>query len=315
MTDNKPAPHTKQFLLVFHGGMVLYLIGHNVGIPVIRNLGIGTPLYWDVELFWALQLVIFWLFYKYDFEKPKKSPIPLLIYVTLYSTVIAILQLISQANDSKITVAFFAPTISLVSLSIFLIVFFIQFKKYFLWDSSNVFRRHLVALGLAIAMIVSRNTFLVNPQLKNPTKDKKELPTFVDSGCKGSKITFSLPLEAVLPSNSEILPCGFNFNLIQVTHENDIVVKNSLGHPIHVRLDILKDGSFVFERIQVLKDKETFEFAKTYFARDGIYRLITPSNPNLGIQIILKGDLKDLKQGEYLITPKTLERKNPDESK
>lgn len=315
MTENKPNPHTKQLLLVFHGGMVLYLIGHNVGIPVIRNFGIGTPLYWDVELFWALQLVIFWLFYKYDFEKPKKSPIPLLIYITLYSTIIAILQLISQAKDSKITVAFFAPTISLTSLSIFLILFFVQFKKYFLWESSNVFRRHLVALGLAIGMIVSRDIFLVNPELKNPTKDIKVLPTFVDSGCKGSKVAFTLPLKDALPNNSEILPCGFNFNLIHLTHGENIEIKNSLGHPIHVRLDFLQDGTFLFERIQVVKDREIFIFPKDTFVRDGIYRLETPSNPRLGVQIILKGNLKNLEKGDYLITPKAMEIKKSDESK
>jgi FtsZ-interacting cell division protein YlmF len=37
---------------------------------------------------------------------------------------------------------------------------------------------------------------------------------------------------------------------------------------------------------------------------------MTPSNPRLGIQIILKGDLKNLKRGDYLITPKKMEIKN-----
>jgi hypothetical protein len=309
MTDNKPAPHTKQFLLVFHGGMVLYLIGHNVGIPVIRNLGLGNPLYWDVELFWALQLVIFWLFYKYDFDNPKKSPIPLLIYITVYSTLIAILQLISQANATKINVSFFAPTISLASLSIFLIVFFIQFKKYFLWDSSNFFRRHLLAIGLGFAMIVSRNTFLVNPQLKNPTRDIKILPSHEDSGCTGSKVAFTIPLKVALPSNSEILPCGFNFNLLYLNHDDNISVKNSHGHHLHVRLDFLHDGYFLFQRVQVLKNGEVFTFPKVNFMRDGIYRLETPSKPGLGIQIILKGKLKKLEEGDYLITPTILEIK------
>ncbi len=314
MTENKPAPHTKQLLLVFHGGMILYLIGHNVGIPVIRNLGLGNPLYWDVELFWALQLVIFWLFYKYDFEKPKKSPIPLLIYITLYSTLIAIIQLIAVGQE-KISVSLFAPFISLASLSIFLAVFFIQFKKYFIWDSSNVFRRHLLALMIGLAMIVSRNAFLVNPQVKLPTRAKIELPTFEESGCKGSKVAFTIPFKKALPNNSEILTCGFNFNLIYLTHGDNIGIKNSLGHPIHVRLDFLQDGTFAFERIQVVKDRKTFIFPKDTFVRDGIYRLETPSNPRLGIQIILKGDLKNLEKGDYLITPRSLEIKKLDESK
>lgn len=315
MTQEKPSPHTKLFLLVFHGGMVLYLIGHNVGIPIIRNLGLGNPLYYDVELFWALQVVIFWFFAKYDFDRPQKSPIPLLIYVTLYSTLIAIIQLISQGTASKITVSLFAPFISLASLSIFLAVFFIQFKKYFLWESSNVFKRHLLALMLGIAMIVSRDAFLVNPQAKLPKAAKKQLPTFEDSGCKGSKVTFTIPLKGVLPTNSEIKSCGFNFNLLHLTHSEGIAVKNSFGHPIHVRLDFLQNGSFVFERIQVVKNEEVFLFPRENFVRDGIYRLETPSNPRLGIQIILKGDINKLEKGDYLITPKILEIKKTDETK
>lgn len=314
MTENKPTPQTKTFLLVFHGGMVLYLIGHNVAIPLIRNLGLGNPLYYDVELFWALQVVIFWLFAKYDFEKPKKSPIPLLIYITLYSTLIAIIQLIAVGQE-KISVSLFAPFISLASLSIFLGVFFVQFKKYFIWDSSNIFRRHLLALMLGMAMIVSRNAFLVNPETKIPTRAKIELPTFEGSGCKGSHISFSIPLKDQLPGNSEILPCGFNFNLSHINHGDKIEVKNSLGHPIHVRLDFLKEGSFAFKRIQVLQNGEIFVFPKENFEEDGIYRLITPSNPRLGIQIILKGDLKSLEKGDYLITPKAVEVKKYDESK
>jgi hypothetical protein len=310
MTEDKPSPHTKLFLLVFHGGMVLYLIGHNVGIPLIRNLGMGNPIYYDVELFWALQVIIFWQFTKYDFDKPTKSPIPILIYITFYSTLMAIIELIFQASDSKVTLSLFAPFISLASLSIFLGVFFVQFKKYFLWDSKNVFLRHFFALMFGFAMFASRNAFLVNPQTKKITREQKEIPTFEEGGCKGSKISLSLPLKEELPRNSEILTCGFNFNLVNLNHPDVISVKNSLGHPIHVRLDFLQGQTFIFKRIQVLKDGEVFNFPKENSYEDGIYRLMTPSNPRLGIQIILKGDLKNLKRGDYLITPKKMEIKN-----
>jgi hypothetical protein len=282
--------------------MVLYLFGHNVLIPLIRNIGTGTPIYYDVELFWALQVIIFYLFTQYDFEKPKKSLIPLLIYITFYSTLIGTIQLILKGRDEKITLSFFAPFISFASLWAFLIVFWIYFKKYFLWDSSNVFRRHLLALIAGIAMIVSRNVFLVNPQVKKIVREQKVIPTFEDAGCKGSKILFHLPLREIPPSQSEIQTCGFNFNLVRVS--NKIEVKNLFGHPLHVRLDYLQDRTFVFKRIQVLKDKDVFIFPSV---ENGIYRLMTPSNPHLGIQIILKGDLKNLQQGSYLITPKNIE--------
>ncbi|MFI5391540.1 MAG: hypothetical protein ACHQYQ_09275, partial [Bacteriovoracales bacterium] len=214
-----------------------------------------------------------------------------------------------------VTLSLFAPFISLASLSIFLGVFFVQFKKYFLWDSKNVFLRHFIALLLGFAMFASRNAFLVNPQTKNITREQKVIPTFEEGGCKGSKISFSLPLKEELPRNSEILNCGFNYNLVHLKHPDNITVKNSLGHPIHVRLDFLQGQSFIFKRIQVLKNGEAFNFPKENYFEDGIYRLLTPSNPRLGIQIILKGGLKNLQSGEYLITPKKTEIKAKNESK
>ena len=312
MTEEHHPSHAKLFLLVFHGGMVLYLLAHNLGIPIVRNLGMGNPWYWDLEFFWFLQVILFALFLNYDFEKPSKGTIPLLIYVTLYSTLLSIAQLIYLgSSSSKITLPFFSPTISLTSLSIFLVVFFLQFKKYFLWESSNVFRRHLLAIMMAIALVVVKNSLYVNPELKSKEiSAKKNLPTFEESGCKGSHISFSLPLKTPLPKNSEILPCGFNFNLLHIKHGDKIEVKNSLGHPIHVRLDYFTDGSFVFKRIQVVQNEEIFEFPKENFDQDGIYRLITPSNPRLGIQILLKGDLNNLEKGNYFITPKTFEMRN-----
>ncbi len=305
MNPERPTTYTRPALLVFHGGMVLYLIGHNVLIPLIRNIGTGSPFYYDVELFWVLQALIFYFFFKYDFEKPKKSPIPLLFYITLYSTLIGTLQLIAQGRDQKITLSFFAPFISFASLWAFIIVFFVQFKKYFLWESSNVFRRHLLAIMCAFAMVVSRNIFLVNPQVKQIVREKIVLPTYEESGCKGSVVQFSIPFKDSIPGNTEILDCGFNFNLVRIGKGN-IGVKNLFPHPLHVRLDFLQEKIFVFKRIQVLKPGEKFDFEAE---SSGIYRMTTPSNPHLGIQIILKGDLEKLDPGIYKIGPKFIEIK------
>jgi hypothetical protein len=189
-----------------------------------------------------------------------------------------------------------------------LIGFFAYFKKFFYWKPTQVVGRHFTAVTLAALLFFLKNLWTV--EVKSYDRPYSSIVPLVRDfssfGCQGSKIVFSLPFSEKQYAPSEILPCGFNLNLVYLPHESDLSVKNSLGHPIHVRLEYFKENSFDFVRIQVVKKGETFLFPKENFLFDGLYLLKTPTNPKLGIQVILKGNLKNLPIGQYTITPNSV---------
>jgi len=303
MSDHHSNQINKIFLLVFHGGMVGYLLTHNLIVPIIRNFGMNAPLLSGIEFFWPFQVILFINFTLYDFDKKEKSLIPFLIYTTLYSTLIGILFLALSVLDKSVSLIHFGPAISLTSLFIFLLGFFGYFKRFFNWKIKNPIILHIFSLLLGLAIGWSYI------KLEKPTKTQevmqhtntKENLDPSSMGCMGSKVKFKVPLKNDIYSGEVILKdCGFSHNLNRLKKGQDFILLNDTLRSHHFRLEYYRRGSWKFKKIEVLKKGESYTFPAHFTSAHGIYRVKIPTDKKYGIQIIIVGDIPP---GEFEITP------------
>jgi hypothetical protein len=293
----------KVFLIVFHGGMVGYLWLHNLAIPLLRNLGTGQPILLGIHFWFLYHTFIFYYFFRYDIVKSKPSKIPFLIDSSMYMSLFGIVHMgIEFAKMDKPNLDHFSSTISLASIMIFYLGFFVHFKKFLNWEIKNKLTHYLSSAGTGIALFL----FLYNLELhfatapewakREPTPVAPKVEKKVNSGpggCDPNFKTFSFSKQQAIQASNEsrILECGLAPNVVKTGPEGLII--NNLEYPkVHMRLEYFRKDKWVQRKVVTLKREETDKVEISFFKEPGLYRLRSSTVEKLGIQIILHDPTK-----------------------
>jgi len=285
----------KIFLIVFHGGMVGYLWLHNLIIPLIRNLGTDRPLLLGIHFWFFYHTIILYKFFKYDFKKRSPSLIPFLIDSSFFCSLFGILQMCWEFGHMvKPNLSQFSSTISLASIMIFFMGFFIYFKKFINWKLNNRPLHYLYSCIFGLSIFV----FLYNIELHFSTpptfwksSEKKEKSIKAKQrdkrlGCDPNFKVFSPSYSGKVSNHSTIMSCGLSPNVIR-TNKNGIYVENISKSQAHLRLELLQQQRWNFIKIIKVKIKEKKNISNQIFLKQGVYRLKSVTGNKLGIQIIL----------------------------
>ncbi|MFZ8934910.1 MAG: hypothetical protein ACO2ZP_13535 [Bacteriovoracaceae bacterium] len=283
----------KIFLIIFHGGMVAYLILHNLLIPMVRNFGAGSALFSGVHYWFVLHLFVLFLFIQYDFHKKEKSLIPVTIWTSIYATILGTIELFYSLGVTKVNVGHFSSFISVACIGIFYIGFFIYFKTFINWKTEALWKRHALAIGLGllhfgIQMNIEDHVGLI--KIKKVIKLEKEKVDYSEFGCKGSIIHLS---KSVKPKSMDVIisGCGFVENLSAFKGKNINLINNS-GKKHLVRFERLDETKWKLVRPITIRDGDKFVIRKDNFHLKGIYRLRSPTSKAIGIHLIVNDDIE-----------------------
>lgn len=296
--DNK-----KIFLLVFHGGLVCYLILHNFLMPLIRGLGVGNVVefhYWFIP-----QIFLFITFFLSDFDNAKKNKIiDVLIDFSMMTVFLGLAFFINFLGKKKIDLEDFTSFISIISVGFFLLGYFIYFRKLISVPPKSV-KGFLISLSLALIFVgleTSHNIPMDSTKKKNQVKVLEEENGF--GGCEASEIKISLPHAYPLTREIEIKPCGFEKNIAAVS-DHGITLENKTSESYMVRVEVLENEKWKFQRIIKINKGSKTLIDSTILTNPGIYRLKSPSSKELGLLVLLVGKEIQTEKVNYLIDPKS----------
>ena len=291
----------KIFLIIFHGGMVAYLVLHNLLIPMIRNFGAGQALFGGIHYWFALHLFLLFLFVRYDFVKRPKSIIPLTMWVSIYATILGTIELFHSLSVSKVNVGHFSSFISVACIGIFYIGFFIYFRPFINWNGNHLWQRHALALGLGLLHFGIQLNFEDHIGLIKKTRslvaEKKEID-HSKQGCQGSIIKLDKNFQTA-GKDVVISSCGFVENTSLFEDQNIHLINNS-GKKHVIRLERLHQKRWRFVRPIIINDGKKFIIRKDNFHLDGIYQLRSPTSKEIGIHLIINDEIDQ----EMIINPK-----------
>ncbi len=291
--DNQQIGLKKVFLVIFHGGMVAYLILHNIMIPIIRNYGAGAEIFKGVHYWFALHLFLLILFIRYDFHKRPRTIIPATLWVSVWATLLGTAELFYSLGVSKVNVGHFSSFISIACVGIFYIGFFRYFKQFINWETDSLAKRHILAFLLGAAHFGVQMQFEEHIGL---LKKKREIVTnqqeldYDTLGCKGSQLRLKIGDQFSPMDKLIIKDCGFLENISKFNQGN-ISLINESGKDHLLKLERLSVDKWKFVKLIKIHAGETLSIRKDNFHLSGIYQLRSPTSKQIGIHLIINEEI------------------------
>ena len=276
------------FLLVFHGGLVGYLLLHNVLIPVTRNWGQGLFLLDSLQYYFLPQLML-WI----AFAKNYKVSWALGFNVGI--SIVALAQLLFSLSDG-ISTHEFSTAISLAAMAFFFLGFSLYFKKFFFPPGYT----HLLMATLVGVAVMGVSYGLGGPG----TQHTAHAPILRETRSPpAATTTLKLPSQNYSQGPIAILTHGFEHPYGLYPNGSSLAIVNKSPRRHLIRVEYIKNHRWYFKRIVPIAPKEQKSLA---LHGRGIYRLRSPSSKELGLFIAVTGsELFD--PGAYRIDAKGLE--------
>lgn len=307
VNNNSEKGRKKLFLLVFHGGLVLYSILHNVLIPLVRNLGRNEYILNDIHYWFLYHIILFILFVRYDVEKKPRTIIPFLCWLGLWVTFIRTGLILF--DQSKLGVYHFSIAISIVSNFIFFGVFFKTFKPLFDWKEQNSFQKISLSLFCALILQATLNFVEIDPNIKKigmrskmEHLQEKEEGDLSQLGCQGSHIKVHFPKSLTISSGVNVIDsCGFKEN--RRWTEQSLEILNSTDKVVYIQLLHRENNNWRVIETAVVRSNETYRYKTKKWDQGGIFLLKSQADKEMGIQLIFKGNSQQIPHGDYQVTP------------
>ena len=278
--ESKKQRLEKIFLLVFHGGLVCYLVLHNLLIPMTRNLGQGNPLRLEVHYWFIPQLVLFFLFVKAPLKIKNNGWVLCLLATNATVFLLGIIDWAAYFQGS-ISLESFSSGISLLSIGIFFLVYFLYFQRHHYWSLSNMTIPCLSAIVLGTGFFfIQRNAIFHN--LPKQTTRKESIP--VESPLK----VIRLPAEdSPNKGHISIGSPSYKGGVSYVPSRTKLVFENDSDERRLLRLEYMIDRRFGLVKILNIKPHSNISF--THSEEKDILRLRPSTDRDLGIHYIVVG--------------------------
>ena len=282
---------SRNFLVLLHSFLILYLTLHNFLIPLMINALKGRDLLQDVHYWFLFQIPVhFWL------REGKDVSFSYNLFLLLGSVTRLFFYSFIMFTKSWTTVSVY---LSEVSTLIFCFIIWKQTRK-----------GKLAYFALA--------GFLITPYLatieKYPpdVKPKKVVkPVAVTNygilGCKGSEMRLDISGLESLPSSSAVVlkECGFSENLLK--HNKNVEVFNDSSLDINLRLYELKrrEGRFSWKFVRLLRvEKKHKILLNEHLKKDSMYLMKSPERRKTGIIVLVPE--KTVLEGAFIINMDTI---------
>ncbi len=289
----------KWFLLVFHGGLVGYLLLHNLAIPLVQNWGQDATPWRGLQYYFFPQALLFAWFVKYGLSKKKAGLLPFLCGLNLslwaLSSILFVLDLRGGISTHQ-----FTNGISLVAICCFFVGFFSYFQKFFHWRFPGTGAQYALAACLGSALAV-----LHHQQLKIPHDATASFPRSTAEAKSEILLELSLPAQNFDSPEIVIEANGFarKMSLLPEAQESPLALLNRSPEKHLIRLEHARQGRWYFKRIINLKAGESTPLPPL---PKGFYRLRAPSSKNLGAHILVRGS-ESFAKGIYMFDNKGIE--------
>lgn len=267
------------FFLVFHFGFVLYLILHNLGVPLLAMLGSGK-FSWELLQIWFLpQMVLLYAIYKK--KEFLGKTIILYTHIILGFGIIHLIYIGKQIGPNK---SLFTYTISLLSLIFFLLGWHIKFKS--LFPNKNVKKKYLLATLMAILHILYN--YFSFEKLTSATLKEKNISTITsEEEVQYNKSKWELEEKGEKITQFEENGLNNEKNtFIYIKNSKEWVLANNTNKNIHVRVEFYKDNRWIFKKLIILKKKTKISYLAPL--EDGIYRVFSPTHAYWKKQLVYK---------------------------
>lgn len=295
----------KMFLLVFHGGLVCYLILHNLIIPFVRNIGQGNMILQEVHYWFVPQSLLFFSFYFYPFGKKN----PLTIFSLLGANIVAFglgLIEILLSIGKGISVESFSSSISLLAIACFFLGYFVHFKKFYIWKGAEVFKIFILSLGIGGSFFFIQEKIVIH---SSRPKQNPFVSEVNNEGIELKKNTVEIHLpkkENFSNSTLTLSDNGYYEKVSYFNKEQKVLIQNRSTKKHILRLERLNHGKWNFMIVLVLTKDELVEVS---LKEKGIYRLRSPSSKEIGIHYIVR-DAENFPDSTYSLTKNKVEIKN-----
>ncbi|MCY4643497.1 MAG: hypothetical protein OXB88_02670 [Bacteriovoracales bacterium] len=273
------------FFLVFHGGLVGYLILHNVLIPAVKHWKSGLLIFGHIQYYFLPHLILLLGF----IQKIRLFGILGFNLGVLMASLVWLLYSVADGISTKE----FSIGISLTAIIFFFFGFFIYFKKFFTREKYS----HLWIGGL-IGLLSTGLFYGIDSEKEKKTSDIIRS----SNDKKSSSLTFNLPSTDYQVGEINILDQGFQSSYALYPEEPKIILSNQSAKSHLIRIEYMREGRWHFKRIFKIArgQKKALPIIKR-----GIYRLRSPSSKELKILVIVIGSNR-FKKGTYMIDIKGL---------
>ena len=293
----------KTFLLVIHGGMVLYLLVHNIFIPLIRNIGQGNSLFIDVHYWFILHIAVFYFLYSHIKSNKNEGKLAWLLICGFWGI---LFKFTFAKFYSKTQIIPFSVGLETLSYIVFYSILGVYFKNLIKWKkhlrfsvlSSSLFVSFVLNAGLAtIEKWPEDKTVAMIPQKENATRK------IIWGGCEKKKVVMNLHRASVNDEKIEIISCGLEKNSYSLSAAHPLLVVNKTARAVHLRLYKLDETlKWKQKQFSIIPAQQEFQFLKNTEKQNGIYMLISKARKEVGYSILIKGQESALK-GRYIFSP------------
>ena len=265
----------KQFILLLHTLLLVYLGLHNFLIPLISNLLTGRFILSDLHFWFLFQIPV-------QFYLRQKKTIPSGYYYFLLLGTFARFGMELQLASSLKSWGVLSLTLSELSSIIFYYLYFPFLKK----KSPSLFSLLAFLIVPAMSMIEIRSQRVISSETKAVTERDDE-----NFGCRGSlnEITFPLRETALFSTETTIRSCGLADSLLRVG--DSFKIHNKSSHDINLRLYRLRvlhgKVSWKFVRLVQISQNSLWDISTYLREEKTIFLLKSPERRKLGNIILL----------------------------
>ena len=287
----------KIFLLVFHGGLVCYLLLHNLAMPLVKNIGQKNPLFEEIQFYFIPQLILFLFFLKTNLKEKKENFIPFIISFNFSILLFSIFILFRSLQDG-ISRYEFSIVISMVSISIFFLVFFLRFRRFFLWSFPKVKAQYFIGLLLGYVFV------LILP-ITERQEESRPIEVIREKKFLETKYQLTLPTNPEVSNKIAFLTYdNFKPKFVTIHSNSHLTILNQSGEKQVIRLEYHRNDKWFFKRVYNLSKNKNIVLDN--LENKKIYRLRSSNNKKLGSFYIIKG-VELFIPGNYILSEKGLE--------
>lgn len=254
------------FLLFFHGGLLAYLLLHNLIIPLVRNL--GSQRVWSSDLhFWFIPHLILHLSL---IKNIHKGYLRVQLWGTVSFGIFLLTAVFYLYQISLFSVEnLFSETLTIAAQTIFFTVFFSRFKRFFKFSELKI--KDVIPIFSFILTIFAFQVTI-----------SKSLETYVRKSANAPKQNDVLILNVSKAQRLIIVEANDRALVLEGLNE----VTNGTNSNVFLKIEKLHGNFFrQFKFIKLSPNKtEDIQF------EDGIYRIRSPQKKSLGIIYLLFGD-------------------------
>ncbi len=290
----------KPFLLVFHGGLVGYLLIHNLAIPLVQNWGRGVPLWHGLQYFFIPQAILWCCFLNTRLNRQNGGFAPLAVALNLSWWALSCLLFGWQLGDG-ITTHLVSSGISLVAIACFWAGFFGHFQKFFRWRFPGHRWQYTVVVGLGLAASALQHRLSATPANAKAPPAAPARPA-IESRVA---LTLRLPSSDFGPNEVVIESSGFaEAHLLRPADlASSIWLVNRSRNKHLIRLERARRGRWSFKRVIPIKASERLRLP---LDGQGLYKLHSPSSKHLGQHFLIQGS-ENFAVGTYVLDNKGVE--------